>query len=277
MWAIITFAILLSSSVIVSFFSIRYINEKESIVAEHESLVERVDSLKNINESIKVKIQTSLDSINQFYKKYDSGEYELTYPDSILTWNNLIHLDASGNLDESIVVHYIDVLKSTTRSSVLFNELAKGNYDFYINTLNDKPSIAPTFGVITSPFGYRQHPILGRKLFHRGIDIANDLGTPVFCTGDGVIVKSSWDARYGRYIRVRHSGGYESKYAHLSKVLVKTGAIVESGQMIAEMGNTGKSTGSHLHYELKRNNRLLNPYRYMNATYKKAKKERHIS
>lgn len=265
--------ILLVIASTISVLSVKYIFDNNNKLTNYSKLESKVDSLRNLNQQIIQEVQTSLDSINQFYELYDKGEYELTYPDSILTWNNLLRLDGSGMIDLYHVNSIISELKEKTRAIVLFNELAKGNYDFYVNSLTEEPNISPTFGVLTSSFGYRKHPVYKRKIFHRGLDIANDLGTPIYASGDGVVTKSSWDSKYGRYITIKHAKGYETRYAHLNSSYVKPGTIVKSGQVIGEMGRTGVTTGVHLHFEVRKDKKLLNPYSYINASYRKIKKK----
>lgn len=263
-------------SIGISVYSVRYIYNNKEKLDTYSQLESNIDSLNNLNRQIIDRIQTSLDSINKFYKLYDSGEYELTYPDSILTWNQIIRFDKDGDIDSINSYKYISELKDRTRTLVLFNELSKGNYDFYVNSLTETPQISPTFGVITSSFGYRKHPVYKRRIFHRGLDIANDLGTPIYATGDGVVVKSTWDSKYGRYVKIKHAKGFETKYAHLNASYVKPGTIVQSGQIIGEMGKTGVTTGVHLHYEVIKNKRLMNPYSYINSSFRKIKEKNSI-
>lgn len=262
---------LLIVSIGVSVYSLKYIHDNKDKLDNYSNLESNIDSLSSLNNQIIHRVQTSLDSINYFYKLYDNGDYELTYPDSILTWNQVLKLDNYGNINVNISNSYITELKDRTRTIVLFNELAKGNYDFYVNSLTESPQISPTFGVVTSSFGYRKHPVYKRRIFHRGLDIANDLGTPIYATGDGVVVKSAWDSKYGRYVKIKHAKGFETKYAHLSASFVKPGSIVQSGQIIGEMGKTGVTTGVHLHYEVIKNKRLMNPHSYVNSSYRKIK------
>ncbi|MFA7057669.1 MAG: M23 family metallopeptidase [Candidatus Cloacimonadales bacterium] len=273
---LIIIGIVLIASIGTSIYSLKYIHNIKPKVSNYPVLQTKIDSLSNLNEQILGRIQTSLDSINQFYQSYDIGEYELTYPDSILTWNQLFKLDENGDVDQCHCNAYVCVLKEKTRTLVLFNELSKGNYDFYVNSLNEAPHISPTYGVQTSSYGYRKHPIYKRRIFHRGLDIANDLGTPIYATGDGVVTKCAWDSKYGRYITIKHSQGYETRYAHLNAAKVKLGSIVRSGEVIGEMGRTGVSTGVHLHYEVRKNQRLVNPYSFVNNSYRKIKPKNSI-
>ncbi|MDC3116295.1 peptidoglycan DD-metalloendopeptidase family protein [Alphaproteobacteria bacterium] len=114
---------------------------------------------------------------------------------------------------------------------------------------------------LSSRYGNRKHPILGYTKMHRGLDFAAPSGTPVFAAGDGVIEKAGWNGSYGRYIRIRHTGTYKTAYAHLSgfNKNVSIGKRVLQGKTIGYVGSTGRSTGPHLHYEVLRNNKQVNP------------------
>jgi len=121
----------------------------------------------------------------------------------------------------------------------------------------------PTYGYITSGFGFRIDPFLGIRRFHSGFDIANDEGTKVYAAYNGVVVFAGWDGGYGYKIIIKHPLGYETVYGHLLMIKVKVGQTVNKGQLIALMGSTGRSTGSHLHFEIRRFGRLLNPAFYI--------------
>lgn len=114
---------------------------------------------------------------------------------------------------------------------------------------------------LTSRFGRRRHPILGYSRMHKGVDFGARSGTPVRAAGDGVIEKSSWNGGYGRYIRIRHNSTYKTAYAHLSGYArgIKAGAKVKQSQIIGYVGSSGRSTGPHLHYEVKKSGSHVNP------------------
>ena len=111
----------------------------------------------------------------------------------------------------------------------------------------------------TSPYGARW----GRK--HEGIDMAGPVGTPVYVTGEGVVTYAGWQRGYGNVIKVQHALGTETRYAHLSRIGVKSGQKVSRGARIGDMGNTGRSTGSHLHYEVRVNGKAVNPLSFIKA------------
>jgi murein DD-endopeptidase MepM/ murein hydrolase activator NlpD len=146
----------------------------------------------------------------------------------------------------------------------------KQSYDEIITHIDKQKTIFmatpcgwPCDGRITSVYGFRVHPIYLVKEFHSGLDIANELHTPIFCTANGKVAYSGWQSGYGNIIVVDHGHNYRTVYGHLSKKLVKTGDCVSRGQMIAQMGNTGSSTGSHLHYEVHFKGRTVNPKQYL--------------
>lgn len=126
------------------------------------------------------------------------------------------------------------------------------------------PTIAPVNGKITSKFGYRTSPYGSRREFHNGLDIAANYGTPIKATADGVVVFTGYISGYGRVVTLQHENGYETSYAHCSKVVVKTGMQVKKGEHIANVGNTGRSTGPHVHYMVKYQGQLKNPQEYIN-------------
>jgi len=129
---------------------------------------------------------------------------------------------------------------------------------------SQRPSIWPTTGRITSPFGYRMHPILGQSIFHEGIDIANEIGTPVYATADGVVRFTGVKEDYGNVVILTHPDvDCETYYAHLSKYVVKIGQKIKRGDLIAHIGSTGRSTGPHLHYEVRVGNRHMNPLSFI--------------
>lgn len=121
------------------------------------------------------------------------------------------------------------------------------------------PSIWPTYGDVTSRFGWRW----GGNDWHPGIDIANDEGTPIVAAATGTVVFSGWYYGYGKMIQVDHHNGIVTAYAHCSELLVNVGEVVNKGDTIAYMGNTGFSTGPHLHYEVRVNGTVVNPANFL--------------
>jgi len=118
-------------------------------------------------------------------------------------------------------------------------------------------------GVITSGFGKRVAPTRGASTYHKGIDFSTPKGTSVFASNAGVVVRAGWGSGYGYVVYIDHSDGRETRYGHLSKILVKVGQTVAQGEKIALSGNTGVSTGPHLHFEILINGVQVNPLNYL--------------
>ncbi|MFN9163418.1 MAG: peptidoglycan DD-metalloendopeptidase family protein [Alphaproteobacteria bacterium] len=114
---------------------------------------------------------------------------------------------------------------------------------------------------LSSGFGMRRHPVLGYSKMHKGVDFAAPTGTPIMAAGNGTIRMARWNGSFGKYVRIAHANGYETAYAHLSRIApgVREGARVRQGQVIGRVGTTGRSTGPHLHYEVMVRNRQINP------------------
>jgi len=126
------------------------------------------------------------------------------------------------------------------------------------------PSRMPLEGAaLTSSFGMRNHPVLGGRRQHQGIDLAAPAGTPVYATADGVVSRADWYSSYGLYISVEHGASMQTRYAHLSRLAVAAGDSVKKGDLIGYVGSTGRSTGPHLHYEVRVEGLAVNPIPYM--------------
>ena len=135
--------------------------------------------------------------------------------------------------------------------------------DQYLDTIQNVPLGAPVPGVLTSRFGWRKDPINGKSAYHRGIDIRGRAGSDVVATAGGIVRKVSYDSGNGRFVLVDHGNGFNTKYAHLKKSLVKKGEIVERGKIIGLVGSSGRSTGPHVHYEIHYDDKILNPTRFV--------------
>jgi murein DD-endopeptidase MepM/ murein hydrolase activator NlpD len=129
--------------------------------------------------------------------------------------------------------------------------------------ISSTPSIMPAQGWFSHGFGWRKDPFSSKRRFHRGIDIVNHRGTPVYATADGVVSRAVRIADLGKTVDVSHGRGYVTRFAHLSEILVKPGQKIERGELIGKMGSTGRSTGDHLHYEVFYDSRRVNPWKYL--------------
>lgn len=115
----------------------------------------------------------------------------------------------------------------------------------------------------SSSYGWRMDPILGKRAHHEGVDFSAAIGEPIYATAGGIIQYAGKKGAYGNLVTIKHGGGLETRYAHISKILVKKGDIVKKEDLIALVGNTGRSTGPHLHYEIRLNKKSLDPKQYL--------------
>lgn len=131
------------------------------------------------------------------------------------------------------------------------------------------PSIDPVTKVdISSYFGYRTDPFKGRRKNHKGLDIRGPVGTPIYATADGFVKTSKWLGSYGRFIELDHGNAIHTRYGHMSKLIAKANQFVKKGDIIGLMGSTGRSTGSHLHYEVRIDGQPVNPQSFMASANK---------
>jgi len=133
-----------------------------------------------------------------------------------------------------------------------------------LDFLECKPDLKPVFGRVTSGFGLRRDPVTGRRKMHKGLDIANERGTSIVASGSGVVTYSGYNGSYGKTIIISHGYGYKTVYAHNNKNTVEVGDTVEKGQVIGEVGNTGKSTGPHVHFEVHYDGKQIDPAKVIN-------------
>ncbi|WP_219641428.1 M23 family metallopeptidase [Cohnella sp. CFH 77786] len=132
------------------------------------------------------------------------------------------------------------------------------------NRLRVTPTIWPADSrKITSPFGVRRDPFTHRARFHAGLDISGDIGDPIYAAADGMVTHTGYDGSHGNNVMILHGNGIATHYSHLSKILVKPGTKVRKGDLIAEMGSTGRSTGPHLHYEVYVGGKQVDPQPYL--------------
>jgi murein DD-endopeptidase MepM/ murein hydrolase activator NlpD len=130
------------------------------------------------------------------------------------------------------------------------------------------PSAEPVKGVaFTSSYGVRSDPFRGTRAMHAGIDLAGPIGTPIYATADGIVGRSEYNSGgYGNLIEINHGRGIQTRYGHLSRSMVSAGQHVKRGDVIGLMGSTGRSTGSHLHYEVRLDGKAVNPVPFMQST-----------
>jgi len=129
--------------------------------------------------------------------------------------------------------------------------------------ISSTPAISPVRGILTSGFGFRRDPVHGGRAFHQGIDIAASRGVPVTAAADGMVIRSGRNGGLGKSVYISHGFGVVTRYGHLSEIAVQPGDEIERGQVIGKVGNTGRSTGYHLHYEVHVDGKAVNPLAYI--------------
>ncbi len=135
--------------------------------------------------------------------------------------------------------------------------------DTYLKKIKYIPLGRPVQGPVTSRFGKRKDPVNKKKGFHTGIDFRGKRGDKIYATADGIVKKAFTNGGYGKYILIGHNNGYTTSFAHLQTLLVKKGEKIRRGQLVGLVGNTGRSTGPHLHYEINLNKKPVNPSKFM--------------
>ena len=173
---------------------------------------------------------------------------------------------AIGGLSETESGTVVDDIQRKINQLQVEIELRRQSQEVVRNLLNDQVSLSratpqgwPTKGWLTSYFGMRKSPFTGRRVMHEGLDIAANVGTPVVATADGVVARVKYSPSYGKMVIIDHGYGYRTVFGHTSKILVKAGQRVKRGDIVAKVGNTGQSTGPHLHYELRLNGVPIDP------------------
>jgi murein DD-endopeptidase MepM/ murein hydrolase activator NlpD len=180
-----------------------------------------------------------------------------------------------GGLASSVTFERSDRLESEIGQLVRQARIQRQGLEALIDSLDRRsevraavPSIRPCdSGWLSSRFGRRKDPFTGKQVFHRGVDFSLPIGTPVRATGDGIVVAVQRQRGLGKVVKVEHGNGIQTVYAHLNKALVEKGARIRRGEVIAESGNTGRSTAPHLHYEVRVDGCAVNPLAYILDSY----------
>ena len=232
---IIVIMISLSSSVVTQ-------RETELLIMNRELAYER-DSLKKLvtNDLIFLKEKEN-DLIRQSLSISEDTSYNIIIP----TTNNL----------------YFYTKEQINNFNKLEN-LIESKWDSIYKIPTGLPIASSDFKNLSDKFGYRKHPILKRWIFHEGVDISAKKGSGIYSTADGIIEKVIMSGKgYGNRIVINHGNGYKTLYAHLKGFTVKKGQVIKRNDLIGYVGNTGRSTGPHLHYEVLLNNRPVDPSHY---------------
>jgi murein DD-endopeptidase MepM/ murein hydrolase activator NlpD len=286
-WGPKVLAGLLGALIIYSSFSAYALNNLND---KYEASLKNIEELTKINNRQKIEIQNLNLNAERIQKHLDENIAALEEIKAAVglkseaseenekakTSDNISQISISNTYStQAILDNYdlsdeISTLKTSLISLSKQTLSQKTEIDESIVSINDRldylrcvPSIVPVVAKITCGYGYRKNPFTSRgSEFHYGVDFGAPYGTKVVATGDGVVLFAGYQAGYGRMVVISHGYGFTTCYAHNSSLLVKKGDKVKRGQAIARVGNTGRSTGTHLHYEVKINGKNVNPAKY---------------
>lgn len=207
------------------------------------------------------------------YKK-DQDDYKNTLESIIVSLYNKENYMGIGGFDNKNKDTNIEQLVKTIENSTInFNKYLDYAENFFKHRNKKLENIPSIFPVpyssemrITSGYGYRIYPFTGEIFFHKGIDITGKDITPIIATANGVITDVwIWHRIYGKMVKIKHDNGFTTLYAHMESTKVREGKKVKQGDVIGIMGDTGKSRGVHLHYEIRKDNELVNPIDYLSS------------
>ncbi len=238
--------------------------EIDALAVETERMMEQIFAIDELVDMVTERLEIDPDSLNQdLYNSYELNPTNY-YPQMVNAAGNseTVRLyssrsSAGGVLERA--VGNLTVLQSVVPEKVV----ALDTVGDYIEKTDAKPSIWPARGRLTSGFGVRRIPYASGYQFHMGVDIIGAHGSAIWATAPGVVVFVGYRGSYGNIIIVDHGYDYETLYAHLSDFAVNAGDEVDRGQVIGYMGATGRTTGTHLHYEVHRKGSPVNPANYM--------------
>ncbi|MBT9438657.1 MAG: peptidoglycan DD-metalloendopeptidase family protein, partial [Desulfobacterales bacterium] len=256
-----------------------YLNKQEKIVNQQEKIVNQQEEIVNQRKQLKAfaadinSLKSKLVDLKDFEKKIRN----VADIEEDADQENLFGVGGSipEDFDTQIPIteEYNSLIREMHEQTQQFNLAAinqKKSFESLFNNLEDQrnllaatPAIRPTDGWISSTFGYRTSPFTGLREFHNGLDIATQKGTPILAAADGVVTFAGTKGLMGKLIVIDHGYGMVTRYAHIHKMLKKRGDAVKKGDTIALVGNTGRSTGSHLHYEVHLDGIPVNPAKYI--------------
>ncbi len=241
-----------------------------------EKIIELNDSLEDENSTIRVgeeiiitapEPELSITWKEEIYLEEDyEAEIQYVYNDDWYTTDSVVLQQPSAGH------HKIAAVKTYNNEKEISTEILKEEITFEAvpKIVEKGTKIPPTYikpisgGRLSSQFGRRSAPVRGASTYHKGVDWATPIGTTVWASSAGTVAKAGWGSGYGYVVYINHADGRQTRYAHLSKVLVKAGQTVSQGQKIALSGNTGRSSGPHVHFEILIGGSQVNPLKYLN-------------
>jgi murein DD-endopeptidase MepM/ murein hydrolase activator NlpD len=236
--------------------------ENSRMAAQYNLLSKRLDEALDVLEDIQLRDDNMYRVV--FQAEPISAEIRKSGYDANLRYEELMGM-ANSNLVIN-TTQKMDLLeKQLYIQSKSFDDVVKMSKNRE-QMLHAVPAIQPVSNKdlrqTASGYGWRVDPVYGTRKFHSGMDFSANQGTDVYATGDGTVIQAGWEGLYGNMVVISHGFGYVTKYAHLSSIKVQRGKKVVRGEVIGAVGNTGKSTGPHLHYEVHYKGQVMNPVNY---------------
>jgi len=281
---------LLTSGFFVSNYYYSIYQEKLNEIEKLESIRKNNIELKNEVYKLAEKTKSMNNEINNIKLRQNEFADEFAADNDLVVDNDQLKLETVFSYNENLILQGLPMGGSDFRLNYkdteeligeMQQEIIKLKSDLSIIKKNEviiknkavklrgemrtKPSIWPlaASGRISSEFGWRYHPVLKRQEYHDGLDIAVNYNTPVISAAAGKVIFAGWSGGYGRLIKIKHNDQYTTYYAHLNKISVSIGQKIKKGQLIAYSGNSGRSTGPHLHYEVRKKGIPENPRKYV--------------
>ncbi len=230
-------------------WSLEYLNRQmnetmtvlEEIQKRDDYIYRQIFQAKPIPQSVR---KAGFGGVNR-YKKYEGSQYS---SDMIGTARRIDILSKQMVVQSKSLDEIVELVKSKEKMTSCIPAI--------------QPIAIKDLTRFGSPFGRRFHPILKYHRMHYGVDLTAPTGTKIYASGDGFVYRADWGGGYGNCVRINHGYGYETRYAHMSKILVKAGTYVKRGDVIGEVGSSGLSTSPHLHYEVLINGKYVNPVNF---------------
>lgn len=274
--------IVLSGLVVGCFFTTKHTAENKLMANKIARLEQTIDTISNERQQLKQEIaainEDNSRSMNEIKVKHDLETTSLKLENAKLISSAVSELNERSELIESVMSNVGVELKRKSledndksneggvfipaKQGPEYNELLE-RADNYLETIKSIPIGRPIYGAITSRYGSRVDPVNNKKAFHTGVDIRGQRGDKIYATAAGVVTKAFKNGGYGNYVEIDHGNGYKTRFAHLQNYVVRKGERVKRGQIIGQVGNTGRSTGPHLHYEIVLSGKTVNPAKFM--------------
>lgn len=217
-----------------------------------------IRELREVNQSFEASIQKLQDQLSS----YEDRTRDLAIVAGVESLGDGVEAGIGGSAPDASLP---DLPQIQARAALLDNVLdtVEARLEQRMRWISSTPAISPVRGILTSGFGYRADPLTHGRGNHQGIDIAAGYGQPVRATGDGLVLQTGEEGGLGKAVFLAHGYGMTTRYGHLSAITVRPGQRVKRGDVIGKVGNTGRSTGTHLHYEVRVDGEPLNPIGYI--------------